>query len=453
MRNIAGREEEMTGFTPTFFTVFLTSTVCAAGCAWGRQASPTTEFGTFAALTLAIVTMFFWRYKTMLMLNRQLAEQINERKLIEEKISRGKKEWERTFDAITDPIMIVDKDYKITRANKAMAAKLGLGLRNVAGLTCYEAVHGLHEPPSFCPCTGLLIDGQAHAAEIHEERLGGDYFIRVSPLYNAEGKLSGAVHYARNITERKKAEAEIQKLNQELEQRVSERTSQLEAANKELESFSYSVSHDLRAPLRHMTGFAELLNKQLPQSLDDQSRHYLKAIFESVAHMDQLISDLLVFSRTGRAELQKTEVDLNELFHTVREEYRMDMEGRDICWNIGRLPVVNGDPMMLRLVLSNLVSNALKFTRPRPQAKIEIGSYFCGQGNNCFYVRDNGVGFDMKYHTKLFDIFQRLHRPEEFEGTGVGLANVRRIIHRHGGSVRAEGAVDGGATFTITLPC
>jgi light-regulated signal transduction histidine kinase (bacteriophytochrome) len=168
--------------------------------------------------------------------------------------------------------------------------------------------------------------------------------------------------------------------------------------------------------------------------------------------METLIDDLLDFSRTSRVELNKTAVDLNELVHDAREEYCMDTEGRDISWNIGLLPVVYGDPMMLRLVLSNLISNALKFTRTRSQTKIEIGSCSNGQDTSCFYIRDNGVGFDMKYHAKLFNIFQRLHRAEEFEGTGVGLANVRRIIHRHGGSVRAEGAVDGGATFTITLP-
>jgi len=426
--------------------------VMGAGCAQENLSATTLDFGMFSVLILVIVSAVFWRYKTMLMFNRQLAEQINERTLIEEKISKAKKDWEETFDAITDPIMLVDKDYKITRANKAMAKKLGVALPNVVGLTCYQAVHGVNEPPSFCPHTALLADGRPHSTEIHEERLGGDYFISVSPLCSAEGKLNGSVHYARDITERKKAEEEIQKLNRELEQRVCDRTSQLEAANKELESFSYSVSHDLRSPLRHMAGFMELLNNRLPQSLDDQSRHYLKVISDSAAHMETLIDDLLTFSRTSRVELNKTAVDLNELVHDAREEYCMDADGRDISWNIGQLPVVYGDRMMLRLVLSNLISNALKFTRTRSQTKIEIGSCSNGQDPSCFYVRDNGVGFDMKYHAKLFNIFQRLHPAEEFEGTGVGLANVRRIIHRHGGSVRAEGAVDGGATFTITLP-
>jgi PAS domain S-box-containing protein len=444
----------MTGLKAMISAVFMASLVYAAGtgCARENTSSTTIDLEMFAVLILIIVSVVIWRYKTMLMFNRQLAEQINDRKLIEEKISKAKKDWEQTFDAITDPIMLVDKDYKITRANKAMAKRIGVALPNVVGLTCYQVVHGVNEPPSFCPHTELLADGLPHSVEIHEERLAGDYFISVSPLYTAAGELSGAVHYARDITKRKKAEKEIQKLNQELEQRVCDRTSQLEAANKELESFSYSVSHDLRSPLRHMAGFMELLNNRLPQSLDDQSRHYLKVISDSAAHMETLIDDLLAFSRTSRVELNKTAVDLNELVHDAREEYCMDTEGRDISWNIGLLPVVYGDPMMLRLVLSNLISNALKFTRTRSQTKIEIGSCSNGQDTSCFYIRDNGVGFDMKYHAKLFNIFQRLHRAEEFEGTGVGLANVRRIIHRHGGSVRAEGAVDGGATFTITLP-
>ena len=254
-----------------------------------------------------------------------------------------------------------------------------------------------------------------------------------------------------DITAHKQAEEQIRQLNAELEQRVRDRTDQLETANKELEAFSYSVSHDLRAPLRHLTGFVELLNKRAPAAFDDKSQHYLTVISEAAQQMGKLIDDLLSFSRMGRAEMMQTRVNMDNLFEEAIKLVQQDAKGREIVWSVGPLPEVSGDPAMLRLVLVNLLANALKFTRARPQAEIEIGHVAAAQ-EEIFYVKDNGAGFDMKYVDKLFGLFQRLHRVDEFEGTGLGLANIRRIIHRHGGRTWAEGAIEQGATFYFALP-
>jgi light-regulated signal transduction histidine kinase (bacteriophytochrome) len=243
-------------------------------------------------------------------------------------------------------------------------------------------------------------------------------------------------------------ENDILRLNQELADRASE----LEASNKELESFSYSVSHDLRAPLRHVVGFSELLQKQASSLLDDKSRRYMQTILESAKRMGNLIDDLLAFSRIGRVETQKTLVNVEQLVKEVVADAGQETRGREIAWKIKTLPVCYGDRSMLKQVIVNLVSNALKFTNMRTRTEIEIGCMDVDENEVEIFVRDNGAGFDMQYVGKLFGVFQRLHLPEQFEGTGIGLAIVQRIVLRHGGKVRAEGAPDQGATFYFSLP-
>jgi light-regulated signal transduction histidine kinase (bacteriophytochrome) len=226
---------------------------------------------------------------------------------------------------------------------------------------------------------------------------------------------------------------------------------ELDNANKELESFSYSVSHDLRAPLRHIDGFLGLLEKHAAHHLDAKGLGYLKTIAESAKKMGCLIDDLLAFSRMARVEMMRKETDVALLVKETIRDLGPEIQGRKINWNIASLPLVHADSAMMRQVFANLLANATKYTRTRKVAEIEIGVENSGK-ETIFFVRDNGVGFDMQYVDKLFGVFQRLHRAEEFEGTGIGLANVRRIIARHGGRTWAEGKPDQGATFYFSLP-
>jgi len=278
---------------------------------------------------------------------------------------------------------------------------------------------------------------------------GAERFLHTKkvPILDEAGRPRYLLGISEDVTERKASQAQIERLNRAL----MNHSDQLEAANKELEAFSYSVSHDLRAPLRHISGFVDMLQQHSGPALDERGQKCVNTIAASARRMSRLIDDLLEFSRMGRAEFGKARVPLDSLVAEVVRDMEGEAEGRRIDWRVAPLPWVEGDPAMLRQVFINLISNALKYTRPRPEAQIEIGARV-ENGETVVFVRDNGVGFSMEYVHKLFGVFQRLHRQEEFEGTGIGLANVRRIIHRHGGRTWAEAEVDRGASFYFSLP-
>ncbi|MBM4331865.1 MAG: HAMP domain-containing protein [Deltaproteobacteria bacterium] len=283
-------------------------------------------------------------------------------------------------------------------------------------------------------------------AEGAEEIGGGNLEHRVGTA--SKDKIGGLSRAFDRMSENLKA---IMVSRDELEQRVRDRTAQLEAANKELEAFSYSVSHDLRAPLRAIDGFSRVIMEDYTGKLDAEGKRYLNIIRSNTQKMAQLIDDLLLFSRLGRQEIRISDIDMVKMAKTVSKELKPAAHERKTGFNINELPPFHGDQAMIRQVLINLPSNAVKFTRPKENATIEVGG--CTDENeNIYYVNDNGVEFDMQYVNKLFGVFQRLHSSEEFEGTGVGLAIVQRIIHRHGGKVWAEGKVGEGATFYFVLP-
>lgn len=273
---------------------------------------------------------------------------------------------------------------------------------------------------------------------------------RTVPLYSPEGSISRILIVVENITERRQTEEEIHKLNEELEQRVAERTAELEATNKELEAFAYSISHDLRAPLRAINSFSRVLKENYTELLGEEGSDYLDKVMVSTLKMDQLISDLLALSRLGRQEFERTTTNLAHIANRVFKELAAKEPKRDIWLNISDLPLVKVDVKLIEVMMNNLISNAVKFTRGSAPAEIELGCLTESE-TPIFYLRDNGVGFDMKYADKLFSPFHRLHTEREFEGTGIGLAIVQRIVNRHGGEVWVEAKPGKGTTIYFTL--
>jgi PAS domain S-box-containing protein len=361
------------------------------------------------------------------------------------------------LESAPDPIVIVNHRGEIVLVNTQTEKVFGYWREELLGkpveILIPERFHSKHIGHRLNYSSDPHTRPMGIGLDLSARRRDGSEFpveISLSPMETEAGRLVTAI--IRDTSEWKRAAIEIRKLNRELEQRVRERTAQLEAANLELEAFSYSVSHDLRAPLRHLSGFANLLKQNASETLDEKSLRYIQHIDEAAALMGKLVDDLLAFSRMGRAEMAKSRVNFEKLVNEVLEILLPDMQGRKIVCQIESLPEAEGDQTMLRLVWSNLISNALKYTRTREEAQIEIGCSKNERGEMVYFVRDNGVGFDMQYADKLFGVFQRLHKDEEFEGTGIGLATVQRIIRRHGGSVWAEGKVDVGATFYFLLP-
>ncbi|HZL13990.1 MAG TPA: ATP-binding protein [Verrucomicrobiae bacterium] len=362
--------------------------------------------------------------------------------------------YRRLFEAARDGILILEADTgRISDVNPFLVELLGFSRNEMTGKTVGELSPFKDIEPNRIMLERLQKDGYVRYKDLPlETRNGRNVPVEfVSNVYQA-GDRKVIQCNIRDITQQKQAQEQIHRLNAELEQRVVERTGQLQAVNEELEAFSYSVSHDLRAPLRRVIDSVELLQQDTVPPFSGKNLDCLTTIHTSARRMGNLIDDLLAFSRAARAELVKTEVNLDELVGDTLGDFQTEMKERNIAWKIHALPTVQADRALLRMALVNLISNAVKFTRHRDGAKIEVGCATSRDDETVIYIRDNGAGFDPDYTDKLFGAFQRLHSQDEFEGTGIGLANVKRIILRHGGRIWAKGIVDKGATFYFSLP-
>jgi PAS domain S-box-containing protein len=382
---------------------------------------------------------------------------VTERRRAEQVLRNREARRDAILQTTLDAVIFIDHRGVVQEWNPAAEKIFGYTHSDAVGRELAELI----VPPAL---RGRHRDGLQHYLASGESRIlgqriemlalhasGNEFQVELAVVRVPGSKPPLFIGYLRDITERRQSEQELRSLNAALERRVAQRTARVEEISRELELLSYSISHDFRAPLRHIACFAEVLETEGSWRLDPTSRRHLGTVATSARHAQALLDGLLTFSRIGRAEMRVDSVDLTGLVEDARRQLQEHSEGRKIAWNIGKLPKVQGDHELLRQAVLQLLSNAVKYTRPREEARIEIGGS-AAEPEVVVSVRDNGVGFDMKYAHKLFGIFQRLHLPEQFEGIGIGLANVRRIIQRHGGRTWAESNVDAGATFYFSIP-
>lgn len=394
-------------------------------------------------------------------LERIRAEQENER--LNQELRLRLEELQTVFRVAPVGIAVAhDPECRVITGNPAFAQLLGLDPFASISFNEPEAAQlpfkimrgGKDVPVAELPMQiaarkGIIVRDQELEVVFRDGRMLYAYFS-ASPLFDDGGRVRGSLGVVIDLTERKRSEAEVLRLNEDLERRVKERTAQLEAINKELEAFSYSVSHDLRAPLRSIRGFSEVLLERYCKQLDPTGQEFLRRACQSSQQMETLIEDLLKLSRVSRSELQRQQINLTRMAESIAADLRKGDPQRAVEFIIEPGLQARGDERLLRVALENLLRNAWKFTSKQPHAKIEFGS---SKGPpQAFFVRDNGAGFDMTYSNRLFGVFQRLHTVSEFPGTGVGLATVQRIVNRHGGRVWATGEVNRGAIFYFTLP-
>jgi PAS domain S-box-containing protein len=379
---------------------------------------------------------------------------ITERQHAQEELRVSEERFRLLVNGVKDyAIFMLDATGHVASWNTAAERIKGYSAQEIIGrhFSCFYPPEDIESGKPSMELERAAADGRVEDEGWRLKKDGTRFWANVviSALRDDSGNLRGFAKVSRDITDRKRAE-QVERLNVDLEKRVVERTSELAAANKELEAFAYSVAHDLRAPLRHIDGFSRLLAEHVGASLDEDGKHYLDSIRGSANNMGAMVDDLLNLSRVARKELTLQVTGLSSLVEEVLRSLQPETKDREIEWKIASLPFVECDPVLVKQVFVNLLANAIKFTRTREHAVIEVNQTDL-DGQSVTYVRDNGVGFSMKYSDKLFGVFQRLHRQEDFEGTGVGLATVQRIIHKHGGRIWAEAELNVGATFYFTL--
>lgn len=384
--------------------------------------------------------------------NAMMATIHEKRESLQDALRQAEEERAKTdaiIAALGDGLSIQDRNFRILYQNREHRRLMG---GDYVGSFCYDVYRQFDHVCEECPVARCFVDGEVHRMEFRNPPGRAVEYLEVaaSPLRDADGEIFAVIELVRDITGRKRAEEQVQRLNAELEQRVRERTEELQQAVREMETFCYTVSHDLRTPLRGIHGFSSLLQQEYGYCLDEGGREYLRRIAGAAGRMGELIDDLLELSRVTRDELRRRPVDLAAIAGEIAGELRLSQPERPVEFVIGAELAATGDPSLLRAAMANLLYNAWKFSARNPAPRIEVGSRTDGD-ERVFFVRDNGIGFDMRYADKLFLPFHRLHAAEGFEGTGIGLAAVQRIVERHGGRVWAEGRPGEGATFFFTL--
>ena len=441
------------GFHPTEFIRDLWTTI-THGKAWKGEIKNKAKDGSFYWVDTTIVPFLNESGKP-----RQyvaIRADITERKRTEHQLKTSFKEIGDLKTALDEHaiVAITDPQGKITYVNEKFCAISKYARKELLGQDHRLINSGFHPTEFIRDLWTTITHGKVWKGEIKNKAKDGTFYwvdTTIVPFLNEQGKQRQYVAIRADITERKRVEEEVRQLNADLERRVHARTRELEAANQELEAFSYSVSHDLRAPLRGMDGYVRMLKEDYADRLDAEGNRLLDVVSSEARRMGQLIDDLLAFSRLGRRQMECRPVDLTDLAHNVFERLTVAAPDPPVRLELKPLPPALGDQAMLRQVFANLIGNALKFTRHQPAPVVEVGGSIRDGELTC-YVKDNGIGFDEQYRHKLFGVFQRLHSEAEFEGTGVGLALVQRIIQRHGGRVWAEGKLNRGAVFYFTLP-